>query len=115
VSKLPDAERAYVALEKVENYLLSTSHPVGSGKAAFFRSFGFDAGTPEVFRDALIAHANSHEAAKVSATVHGTKYEVSGALATPSGNMPNVKTVWIVVGTAAPRLVTALPEKAKKP
>ena len=36
--KLANGELARVALEKIEGYLLSDSHPVGRSKARFFRS-----------------------------------------------------------------------------
>jgi hypothetical protein len=114
VAKMPNAEQALVPREKVVDYLLSASHPIGARKAVFFRSFGFDIRFPEVFRDALVAHANTHDFSKVAVTAYGTKYEVDGALATPSGRLPKVRSVWIVEGVAGPRLVTALPEKAKK-
>jgi hypothetical protein len=43
-------------------------------------------------------------------TSHGIKYIVDGALITPSGKRPTVRTVWIVDrGSENPRLVTAYP------
>jgi hypothetical protein len=40
--KLPNADKAYVPPNKLLDYLLSLSHPVGGSKARFFRSAGFD-------------------------------------------------------------------------
>jgi hypothetical protein len=45
-------------------------------------------------------------------TVHGKKYIVDGAIETPSGKTPVVRTVWIVdEGSDVPRLVTAYPRE----
>jgi len=41
---------------------------------------------------------------------HGKKYIVDGAIETPSGKTPMVRTVWIIdSGETIPRLVTAYP------
>jgi hypothetical protein len=39
--KLPNGEQSRVDGEKEEDYLLSVTHPEGSGKAEFFSRFGF--------------------------------------------------------------------------
>ena len=38
---LPNAHAAFVADEKVRDYLLNPQHPDNSGKAGFYTSFGF--------------------------------------------------------------------------
>jgi len=38
---LPNAENAVIDSEKLHDYLLSPSHPVGRFKAAFFSSLGY--------------------------------------------------------------------------
>ena len=40
--KLPQGDRAIISREKLTDYILSESHPVGSSKAKFFRGLGFD-------------------------------------------------------------------------
>jgi len=37
---LPNREKAYIPTPKLYDYLLSTSHTAGKGKAKFFRGFG---------------------------------------------------------------------------
>ena len=106
---MPNADRAVITVDKISDYLLSRSHPIGSRKAAFFRSFGFDDTTPDVLRDALLAHAQAYAVSRRVEGVHGTKYEISGPLVTPSGKLPWLKTVWITIGDAPPRLITAVP------
>ena len=115
MARMPDAENAQVPIEKIVDYLLSRTHPVGSRKAVFFRLFGFDDSAPNILVAALLAHCAKNEVFKVLVVPHGTKYEITGPLATPSGRTPWIKSVWIVIGNAAPRFVTAVPEKAKKP
>lgn len=39
--KLPERDRAIIDAEKLRDYLLSPSHPVGRFKAAFFASLGY--------------------------------------------------------------------------
>ena len=39
--KLPNAEKAVVEREKIEDYLLNAAHPDNGGKAAFFEGLGF--------------------------------------------------------------------------
>jgi hypothetical protein len=115
MAKMPNAANSQVPIEKIVNYLLSRTHPVGSRKAVFFRLFGFDEGTPGKLVAALQAHGAENEVSKVLVVPHGMKYEITGPLATPSGRTPWIRSVWIVIGNAAPRFVTAVPEKAKNP
>ena len=37
----PEAERAIVTEEKVRDYLLNPSHPIGGSKAVWFASIGY--------------------------------------------------------------------------
>lgn len=53
--------RPLVDLDKVTGYLLSFEHPDGRAKAAFFARFGFDAGRPLVFVDAMVRHRSHSE------------------------------------------------------
>jgi hypothetical protein len=39
--KLPNQHKAIIPDTKIRGYLLSTSHPYGRHKAAFFKRFGF--------------------------------------------------------------------------
>jgi hypothetical protein len=115
MARMPEAANAAVPAEKIVDYLLSRTHPVGSRKAVFFRLFGFDEHAPNELMKALLAHAAENEVSRVLVVPHGTKYEITGPLATPSGRTPLIRSVWIVIGGAPPRFVTAVPEKAKKP
>jgi hypothetical protein len=110
--RLPYAEQARVAPEKVLNYLLSTDNEDGKDKARFFLRFGFTRDEWQVFSDALRAHAVAHEVANIRETPHGMNYAVDGILETPDGRNPRVLTVWrLAPDSETPRFVTAYPSR----
>jgi hypothetical protein len=41
--KIPNAESAFVAQEKIRDYVLNAAHPDNGGKAAFLMALGFRA------------------------------------------------------------------------
>ena len=108
--KLPSARKAIAGREKIVEYLLNPAHPDGMSKARFFLALGFRPAEWQRLAEALRELARASPVAEKMDTAHGTKYIVVGALRTPSGQMPMVKSVWIVDrGSVAPRLVTAYP------
>lgn len=91
-------------------YLLSDSHSVGRGKAAFFRRFGFRREAWEVLAAAPRRHAAANEVTAVERTAFGTRYVVEGPMPAPSGRTPQVRTVWFREHAHdALRFVTAYP------
>jgi hypothetical protein len=107
---LPNRNRAYVPREKLTNYLLSETHPVGKSKAKFFRALGFDDSQVGQLEQELLAIAHSQQVDEEEATPHGVKYAIEGPLHTPGGNVVRIRTVWIVEGNETnPRFVTAYP------
>lgn len=108
--RLPDAEDAYVAPEKVTAYLLNGDHPDGRSKAAFFRAFGFTIDHPEVLIAALKAHPRSNEVAGEQSTAFGDKHIVRCSIESPDGRNPCILSVWIrEPGEERSKLVTAYP------
>jgi hypothetical protein len=107
---LPNKGHTVVEREKVQDYLLSPSHPTGKGKAEFFTSMGFQRDAWELLADALRQMARDCFITKNMTSPHGQKYIVDGILVTPSGQRPFIRTVWVVdAGDDRPRLVTAYP------
>lgn len=107
---LPHRELAYVPREKLTDYLLSESHPVGRSKAKFFRGIGFDETNVEQFERDLLAIVQAQQVVQQSESQHGTKYVVDGELEAPNGAIYLIRTVWIVdTGQERPRFVTAYP------
>lgn len=108
--KLVNADRAIVDESKVVEYLLSTRHPDGRSKATFFAGFGFRVQQWERLARALRDHGRIGEVARVSRSDYGTRYSVDGAMESPDGRNPRIRTVWIVDSDdGAPRLITAHP------
>lgn len=107
--KVPNAAAAVVEEEKVRDYLLSSSHPVGRYKAQFFGSLGYDQdGWRRLASDLQEILANN--VSKIVEIDFGTKYVVPGQVIASDGTATNVITVWIILTDEdVPRLVTAYP------
>ena len=107
---IPNFETAVISDAKIRDYLLSTSHPFGRDKAAFFRQFGFSRDAWPRLALALIHHAEENEVISEEDSPFGVRYTVEGRLETPDGRNPMVRVVWFVrQGEQIPRLVTAYP------
>jgi hypothetical protein len=108
--KLPGVDDALIDPTKVRDYLLSSSHPIGRFKGAFFRSLGYSEGEWQRLERDLRSLAALGRAVRGAVSPYGQKYEVRGILRGPSGRTAALVTVWIVLtGEEAPRLVTAYP------
>ncbi len=91
--KLPRADRAVLDPEKVRDYLLSTSHPVGRFKARFFFNLGYTSSEWEKLEFDLRNLAITEDAVLGQESPYGQKYEVHGSLKGPSGKMVEIVTV----------------------
>lgn len=108
--RLPNQQKAIIPEMKIRGYLLSTSHPYGRYKAAFFKRFGFRAKYWELMDSALRVHAEQYEVVRVEDTKFGSRYIVEGPLRAPDGRAPIVRVVWFIEkGDDHPRLVTVYP------
>jgi hypothetical protein len=108
--KLPNIDKATIPEEKITQYLLSSTHPEGKDKAAFFTAFGFTIDEWQTLAIALIEHAHEHFVVRVIFGQFGARYLVEGALNTPDGRRPLVRVVWFIdMDGDFPRLVTAYP------
>jgi hypothetical protein len=108
--KLPNWQNAVVDPAKVRDYLLSTSHPVGRFKAAFFNALGYTDTNWTVLHRDLLALAALDAAVPGQPAEFGAKYEVHATLVGPSGRTATVVTAWIVrAGEDVPRFITAYP------
>jgi len=107
---LPNADRAFIDPAKVRDYLLSSAHPVGRFKAAFFLSLGYTQEDWGRLRDDLLALAVTGAALPQQESDFGRKFEVTGMLKGPSGRSAEIRSVWITPNEEiAPRFVTAYP------
>jgi hypothetical protein len=106
----PAAGQAIIDVTKLRDYLLSSAHPVGRFKAAFFAAFGYTEDGWRQLEADLRSLAQSHDAEESSVSEYGRKYKVRGILKGPNGKSFEVVTVWIIHrGESYPRFVTAYP------
>ena len=107
---LPAADRALIQPEKLRDYLLSTEHPVGRFKAAFFGRMGYSRqGWQQLQMDILQLARNLRRRGAPNEYLWA---EIRGQciLRGPSGREARVTTIWIVKnGEDFPRLVTVYP------
>jgi hypothetical protein len=108
---IPGADTAVIPPEKIIDYLLNLSHPVGGSKARWFLSIGYDTGQPDQLADDLKQLVRTSDDFVAESTSFGVKCKVKGPLTPPTGQAGNVVSVWIVeTGTSAPRLVAVVPD-----
>lgn len=106
---LPNIDKAVIDPEKLRNYLLSTSHPIGRFKADFFQSIGFAGDNWEIL-ESEIRRLLGGGAIPKEKTEYGQKYEIRGAIFGPSGQRAEIVTAWIILnGEDIPRFITAYP------
>jgi hypothetical protein len=108
------ARDAIIPADKLRDYLLSSTHPDGRGKAEYLSRLGYSQDTVAELEADLREQILSLDAELGRPSPYGQKYEILGLLRGPSGKNAWVRTIWIVLtGETAPRLVTLVP--AEKP
>ena len=108
--RLPNAEQAQIDPNKLKEYLLSETHPIGRSKARFLHDIGYNESKPEILEETLLKIARTEEIVETVQSVHGTKYIIDGMIIPPQGDQVRLRTVWIVDrGQDYPRFVTAYP------
>lgn len=111
--KLPNYQQAIVPERKITVYLLSSTHPDGSGKEKFFTAFGFSLQEWEKLAMALTSHVADNDVTKIEDSPFGTRYVVEGTLVSPDGRNPLLRSVWFIgTGEDIAKFVTAYPLKA---
>ncbi len=107
--KLPNADIAVIPIEKLRDYLLSSSHPVGRFKAVFSRSLGYADGDWDRL-EADIRSILTNDATVGEQTDYGQKLEARGGITGPAERNAEIVTAWIILkGERMPRFVTAYP------
>jgi hypothetical protein len=109
--RIPAADQAFIATEKIVAYLLNEDHPDGGSKARVFAHSGFTIDHPDVFEQALRRQHLTRGARPGKLSPFGIKYEITGRLVGPSGDVL-ATSVWIIRhGETVPRLITVVPER----
>lgn len=108
--KLPNYTKAQIPKEKLTQYILSETHPVGSSKAKFFRELGFDEKNIEKLINAFKIIAQTEDIKEVRNNKFGTNYSVNGLIKASSGKEVMITTIWFIEkGGKMPSFVTAYP------
>ncbi|MBF0290673.1 MAG: hypothetical protein HQK86_00795 [Nitrospinae bacterium] len=107
--QMPNYQAAIIRENKITDYLLSLTHPVGRFKARFWMKFGFTSSRHEALIDALRKHAYN-DYVKSENTGFGVRYLIEAPLNAPDGRSPVVRSVWFVEQNGTiPVLITAYP------
>lgn len=108
--RLPNAAEAIIAPEKLRDYLLSSEHPAGGHKSAFFDGLGYTREDWEVLERALRDQHLALDAEEEETTEWGRMFVITAPLMGPRGRQAGVRSVWIIRREEeAPRFVTAYP------
>lgn len=109
-ARIPNSDRAVIEPIKLHGYLLSTSHPVGRFKAAFFLSLGYTSDAWQRLESDLRLQHLTQETELRETTAYGQKYAIRATLMGPAGIPADVVSVWIVLKEEeVPRFITAYP------
>ncbi|MGD0540236.1 MAG: DUF6883 domain-containing protein [Tepidisphaeraceae bacterium] len=108
--RLPNADKAIIAPEKLRDYLLNPAHRRGSVKARMLLRCGYRAEAWEVLESDLRTQHLTVDVQTVRATPFGQRFEIHALLATPKGRRIVFRSIWqIDDGTDVPRLITMYP------
>ena len=99
-----------IEAEKIRDYLLSSSHPIGRFKAPVFEAMGYLKETWGQLEADLRERHTTSDVDQVVESPHGTKYIIRANLKGPNGRVFALQSIWIVLkGEDVPRFVTAYP------
>jgi hypothetical protein len=108
--KVPNANRAIIAADKLAGYLLNLSHKRGGPKARLLLGLGYRSDNPQTLESHLRAQHLSNEVTRTHENAYGTVYEIEGPIRTPNGKSVRFCSVWQVdTGTDVPRFITMFP------
>jgi hypothetical protein len=109
--KIPNAEKAIIAQDKLCDYLLNLGHRRGASKAKLLHSMGYSV---DEWRQLEADIRTQHLEAEIdceSQSEYGQRYEIVAPLHGPGGRTIAFRSIWqIDEGTECPRLITMYPE-----
>lgn len=106
--KLTNSENAFIAKEKILDYLLDEEN--SKGKSSFFNLFGYFKHNFEDLAIDLIKLASSEEVSETEQTKFGLKFIILGNIIAPNGRSIILISVWIIKNNEDfPRFITAYP------
>ena len=109
--KIPKADKAVIATDKLCDYFLNPVHRRGGSKAKLLLSMGYSGDDWQRLESDLRVH---HLAAEVDCETdsdYGQRYEIVAPLPDIDGGLVLFRSIWqIDIGTDFPRLITMYPE-----
>lgn len=112
--KVPKHKFAIISESKIQNYILSNTHPTGRTKASFFNSVGFDIDNEDFLVNELKKLIATNNFDMLIENNFGQKYIVGGSINSPTGINVEVTTVWFIEkGNTIPYFVTAYPKRKR--
>ncbi|MEX2172078.1 MAG: DUF6883 domain-containing protein [Pirellulales bacterium] len=109
--KLPNAEHAIIAEDKLAEYLLDLDHRRGGTKAKLLHLLGYEVQHWQQLADDLRQQHLMTDVVEERDTVWGRRYEVVAPLTGPTGDTVLFRSIWqIDLGSNRPRLITMYPE-----
>jgi len=107
MARIPNYEKAIIDPVKLQDYVLSDTHPIGRFKATLFRQMGYTGRNWEQFAEDIRTQHLSLDAELEEKTKYGQKYIITGDIKGPSGKVMKLKSSWIILeGEELPRLIT---------
>lgn len=112
MAQIPNYEKATIDPVKLQDYVLSDSHPIGRFKAALFQQMGYARRNWEQFAEDICTLHLPLDAELGEETKYGQKYIIAGDIKGPSGKVIRLKSIWIILtGEDFPRFITIYPEE----
>ncbi len=109
--KLPNADNAVIAEDKLAEYLLDLGHKRGGTKAKLLHSLGYQRQHWQVLANDIRTEHCVSEVVDQRDTIWGKRFEIVAPLTGPNGDTVLFRTIWqIDLGTNRPRLITMYPE-----
>lgn len=109
--KMPNAEKAVIASEKLRDYLLNPEHRRGGSKAKLLLSMGYQANQWQQLETDLREQHLTADVEDVEENDYGTCYAIVAGLTGPDKRTVPFRSIWqIDRGTNYPRLITMYPE-----
>jgi hypothetical protein len=110
--KVPNAENAVIAPEKLRDYLMNPDHRRGGSKAKLLLSMGYQADQWQRLEMDLREQHLTAEVEEVEENDYGRCYAIVAGLTGPVARTILFRSIWqIDLGTDSPRLITMYPEK----
>ena len=105
--KLPNAERAFVDVQKLRDYCLDANHPRGQHKARLFkRALGWTAEHAEEVRQRLLEAVLLEDAAFLGADDYGQRFALDFVVQ-GTGGVATVRSLWMIrQGENFPRFIS---------